>query len=65
LARFAEVSWLVHIVVVVVTELGVHAVAARTWKNFVWFFQRFIVVVVLRVGCSGSNCRVWIGFIVF
>ena len=62
LARFAEVTWLVHIIVVVVTELGVHAIAARTWKNFVWFFQRFIVV--LRVGCSGRSCC-GIGLIVF
>ena len=47
LARLAEIAWLVDVVVVVVAELCVHAVAARTWQNFVRLLQCFVVVVVL------------------
>lgn len=35
----AEVPGLVNVVVVVIAELGVHAVAARTGEDFVWLFQ--------------------------
>ena len=49
LARLAEIAGLVNVVVVVVAELGVHAVAARTRQNFVWLLQCFVVVVFLLI----------------
>jgi hypothetical protein len=35
----AKMPWLVDVVVVVVTELCIHAVATRTWQNFVRLLQ--------------------------
>ena len=43
LAMLAEVARLVDVVVVVVAELGVHAVASRAWKHLVWFLWSFVL----------------------
>ena len=53
LAVSAEVTWLANVVVVVVTELGVRAVASWTWKNLVWFLQ---VISCFLFRCSCCCC---------
>ena len=43
LTLLAEVAWLVDIVVVEITELGVEAVASRTRKDLVRLLQSFLL----------------------
>lgn len=43
LAILAEMARLVDIIVIIVAELGVHAVTAGTRQYFVWFFEVLIL----------------------
>ena len=45
--------WLLNVVVVVITELCIHAVATRAWQDLIWFLQDLLSTryIALSLGC--------------
>jgi hypothetical protein len=43
LAIFTKVAGLIDIVIIVITELGIKAVAARTCHHLVWFLKALVI----------------------
>jgi hypothetical protein len=52
LTTLAKMPWLLNVVVVIVTELCIHAIATRAWQDFVWLLQNLLSTryITLRLG---------------